>query len=146
MVLQGQVSVGLAQLYQYVSENCSNSNLALKGQRWVVGCENRLGNYSAAEQALEVLKNDYSGHEKLYTEIFELAYDCIEQAKPGVLNESDNKYMAVEEYERALWLCQDIVDNCSGRDALREVKNNIDAQNKLKIHFPAELSTEHDTT
>ena len=105
-------------LYQYIYENSPDSDLALSCRVWVVGCEIRLGNDNAADQALKTLKNDYSKHKNLYTEIFELAYDCIEQAKSGVLNGSGNKYMAVKEYERAQRFCQDIVDNCSDREAL----------------------------
>jgi tetratricopeptide (TPR) repeat protein len=60
-------------LYQYISQNSSDSNLALKGQTWVAGCETRLGNGSAAEQVIETLKTDYSQHENLCKEIHGLA-------------------------------------------------------------------------
>jgi len=39
-------------LYQYISENSSDSYLALSSRVWAVGCEIRLGNDSAAEQAI----------------------------------------------------------------------------------------------
>ncbi|MBW8036704.1 MAG: tetratricopeptide repeat protein, partial [Planctomycetes bacterium] len=61
------------ELYEYVSENSSDSGMALKGKAWVAGCEIKAGNYSTAEQLIDTLIKDYSQHSELLSNVYDLA-------------------------------------------------------------------------
>ena len=56
-------------LYQYISENCPDSDLVMKSQIWTAGCDIHLGNYSAADKMIETVKNKYSQQENLCAEL-----------------------------------------------------------------------------
>lgn len=83
-------------LSQYVSQNSSDSDMASKGQSGIAYCEIRLGNYSAAEQAIDALKNDYSQHKYLLCKRFY-----------GLADE----YWALEKYGNAKALYKYIAQN-----------------------------------
>jgi tetratricopeptide (TPR) repeat protein len=62
-------------LGEYIARNSSDSDMVMTCRVWVAGCDIRLGNYSAAEQALEAVKNDYSQNNKLYPEFCRIAHE-----------------------------------------------------------------------
>ena len=82
-------------LYQDIAANCPDSNLVMKSRAWVAGCDIYLGNDSAAEQAIEALKNDYSAHNGL----------CVE------LDSLCEEYWYKQEYDKAKALYQYISQN-----------------------------------
>ncbi len=84
------------ELYQYVSQNSSDSDLAVRSQRWVVGCEVKLDNDSGAAQAINTLKTDFSQHKNLFAVIYELA----------------NEYWYIAKFDKAKDLYQYVADNC----------------------------------
>jgi len=96
------------ELYQYVFENCPDSDLAAKSLRWVASCEIESGNYSAAEQAIDTLKNDYAGHPEL-----------------GWLYKLGDEYRRQKKYEEAKQLYQYILDNYPDSEYLIWAKAGI---------------------
>jgi tetratricopeptide (TPR) repeat protein len=60
-------------LYQYISQNSTDSSLAIKGRTKVGYYEIRAGNDSAVEQVMSSLMNDYSGSPELYDSFLTLA-------------------------------------------------------------------------
>jgi len=84
-------------LYQYASLNSSDGDLAVMCQTRVVGCEIRLGNYDAADQAVEDLLNGFSRHKELCVNLYTLA----------------NKYWALDRYGKAKNLYEYISQNSS---------------------------------
>ncbi len=126
------------ELYQYVTRNSSDIDLAIRAQAWVVRCEIKLGNESAVEKELNTLKNDYSQHEKLYSEIYSL---CDEYWDKG-------------DYVRAKALCQYVSENspnsklasrATGWVAICEIKlGNESATQQMIDAFWAKYSSTED--
>ncbi len=85
-------------LYQYISQNSPDSDLAFKAKADVAYCEIRLRNDSAAEQVIEALKNDYSRHKDLYVKIFELAEEYKYRGNTGEAKTVYDKAKALYQY------------------------------------------------
>ncbi len=63
-------------LYQYVSQNSSDSNVAIKAQKMAAIMEIWSGDITAADEAVEKLKDDFAGHPQLCQHIHEIAMKC----------------------------------------------------------------------
>jgi tetratricopeptide (TPR) repeat protein len=91
-------------LLQFITQNSSDSNLAMKSRIWIAGCEIRLDNDITAEQAIDAFKNDYSQHPEFYTIIFELAktyrrdqkFDKAKALDRYILQNSSDSNLALE--------------------------------------------------
>ena len=111
------------ELYQYAIQNSSDSKAAIRAQKWIVTCEIKSGNDSAAEQAIDTLKNDYTGHPELFTNIYELASYC---RKRGKLDQAKELYLYVIQNSsdsKTAIRAQKWVANCeikSGNDSAAE--------------------------
>ena len=85
------------ELYQYVAQNSSDIGLAIKGQTWVAGSEIQLGNYTAAEQAIETLKTNYLQSPEL----------------PKYISDLADVYRNMKKYDKSKELFQYTIDNSS---------------------------------
>ena len=93
-------------LYQYISENCPDSDLVMKSQIWTAGCDIHLGNYSAADKMIETVKNKYSQQENLCAELDSLC----------------DEYWIMQKYDKAKALYQYIAQNSSDSDLPRRAR------------------------
>jgi len=83
------------QLYKYIADNMPDSDFAMRARAWVAGSDIMLGNYTAAQEAIDALIKDFPKHPQLPLTLYKLA---------GV-------YYDVERYEDGKRLYQHIVDN-----------------------------------
>ena len=82
-------------LCQYIIQKSPADSLAVRVQRGIARAEIRLGNKAAADQAVEVLMNDFSQHEDLCEQLSVLSYE----------------YRVYGDYARSKSLCEFILQN-----------------------------------
>lgn len=91
-------------LYQYVFLNSPDNNRAFMGQTRVIACEMALGNYSAADQAIEIFKNDHFKHKMQFWEILYAA----------------KRYYKLNKYHKARELFEYVSQNSSNSKLSRQ--------------------------
>jgi len=102
-------------LYKYVSLNSPDSNSAFMGQTRVVGCEQKLGNYSVADQEIEVLKSIHFKHKY---QILEISYAAKRYYELNMYHKARElfEYVSQNSSDSKLSLrAHDDVARCSGK-------------------------------
>ncbi len=69
-------------VYQYVAQNNPESEFGIRGQTWTAGSEIQLGNFAAADEAIETLKTNFSQSPLLFESIDALGYEYWRAGKP----------------------------------------------------------------
>ncbi|MBW8039624.1 MAG: tetratricopeptide repeat protein, partial [Planctomycetes bacterium] len=59
-------------LYEYIAENHSDSDLAIKARTWAAGADILLGNDARAQSGIDALIRDFAGHPELAGMLWEL--------------------------------------------------------------------------
>jgi len=65
------------ELYQYISQNSSDTNLTFRAQRGIARFEIRFGNDRAAEQAINTLKTNYAQHNELCSGLNSISWEYL---------------------------------------------------------------------
>ena len=82
-------------LLKYIVDNVPDNNLAIQAQAWVVGCDMKMGNYTAANQEIDALMKDFADNPQLTSVIYKLA----------------EEFWRAGRYEDPRWLYEYIVEN-----------------------------------
>ena len=110
-------------LYDSVAETTADSDLAMKSLARAGRCEIRSGNFAAADQYYNKLKNDYSAHPRLYDNI------CY----------FGNSYWNEGKYDKAINIYQLVYENSTDQDLVFKGLTKIAAcQIRLGDYISAE--------
>ena len=89
-------------LCQYIFQNSLDSNLAFEARIWLAGCENKLGNDSAIDQAFEAILVEYSA-----------AGSFLDADRLSMFAEC---YQVCDFYERSVELYQQMLNSASDKN------------------------------
>jgi len=96
-------------LYEYIGENHSDSDLAIKARAWAAGADILLGNYAAAQAGIDGLIADFADHPELPGEVYKIA----------------EQYRSRKRYENAKSLYKYIAENHFGSDFAIKARSSV---------------------
>jgi len=128
-------------LFKYIVDNMPDSDLAIRAQGWVAGCDMKMGNYTAADQEIDALITDFADNPQLTGVIYKLAgqywysgrYEDSGRLYQSVLERDPESDLAVLAKGWITGLELILGDSISCQDFIETIKKDCAGQSQLVL-------------
>jgi len=128
-------------LFKYIVDNMPDSDLAIRAQGWVAGCDMKIGNYTAANQEIDTLMKDFADNPQLTRVIYKLAgqywyagrYEDSGRLYQSVLERDPESDLAVLAKGWITGLELILGDSISCQDFIETIKKGYAGQSQLVL-------------